>query len=252
MFIILCLFIPFHAQAIMPGLLEMWGAGAASCYDCSGTASFIWEMNSTTVGDTGFSPCGCVSATGDDSATADNNVSIADGTMILDDVAANNGDDNYKFDNGADVLTDDTQGTVFIRLEVNTWVDSTRLFTIYGGADDLIYAKIASTDELAVHHQGSNDLTNLATTGSAMAGAERIVRIRWKTGEADIDLQLTVYNTAMAQQDDISVDGDLTAFTSQAGNTDFSIGNVSAVAGAKITFKYIHVYQEWRDADPNA
>ena len=45
---------------------------------------------------------------------------------------------------------------------------------------------------------------------------------------------------------------DITAFTTQAGDNDFRVGNDTGTTDADITIYYIHLYNEWKDTDPNA
>ena len=224
-----------------------------ACYDCSGTASFLWECNSTTVGDTGFSPCGCVSSGEDDIAASSGNVSIADGTCIFNDTSAN-GLDTYYFDNGTDGLSDDTVGTVFIRFKITTWGnDDVSLFNIYEDADNYIQLRYDTSDELAGRHRGNATAVNVVTTDSPLStGVEYIARFRWRTADLDPNLTVNVYLTSMEEQGSGASDNtNCTAFANQAGVSDFKIGNFSSNTGSNVTIYYVHTYGEWLDADPN-
>ncbi len=217
----------------------------SACADCSGTLTFAWECNTTTVGE--GSPCGC--SDGDTSATQNDDAAISAGAVVLNDVSAN-GVDYYAFDNGADVLFDDTLGTVFIRFKVTTWVDSVMLWGVYEDATDYIKIWLTSSNDLAGVHEGNNDINTAQLFGNAVStGTEYIVRYRWKVGEAGNDHQITLYNTAMAQQDDTEDDDDLTAFDDQPGNSDYKVGTRSATANSNISIYYIHHYNEWKNTD---
>jgi len=249
--LILSCFVATGAWALFAPMALVATDGAASCADCSGTASFIWECNSTTVGDTGFSPCGC--SDGDTTLAATGGVSVSAGTFIMDDIAGGDGNDYYSADVSSDDVIDDTIGTVFIRLTVNTWSDDTRLFRLVGDANNFIYLSIDSLNDIRIWHEGNDVRTQIVTAGNSFAtDTEYIIRARWRTADLDPNLQITFFNTSMVQQDDVSDNTNLTAFTTQAGAGDLKIGNPNNVGtGAKYTIKYMHFYKEWLDADPN-
>ena len=59
-YFIIVLVLLFLALSASARMTVMMVGGAGECADCSvNDASFIWEANSTTVGDVGYSPCGC-------------------------------------------------------------------------------------------------------------------------------------------------------------------------------------------------
>lgn len=243
--IFLC-FVPL-AQGIIVGQGGL-GTSAGGCASCSGTATFIWECNSTTVGE--GSPCGC--SDGDTTATANGQVSISSGAAVFNDTS-NNGADFYAFDNGADVLTDDTLGTVFIRFKVTTWVDAAKLFRLYGNDNNFIALRLASSNDLDGRFNHGGVLETIEITGGNIStGTEYIARYRWQTGEAGDDHQITLFNTSMSQLDNILEDDDPTAFAVQAGDGDFRVGHdTTGSTGSNISVYYIHVYNEWKDTDPN-
>ena len=242
-----------NSDAINPAILSGISS-SGSCADCSGTASFVWEINSATVGDTGYSPCGCVSATGDSSATENGDISISSGSAVVDDVVSDDGQDYYNFDNGADVLSDDTVGTVFIRFKVTTWADYTQLFKIYADVNNQINVRLTSSNDLEASHVGDTNSTGVVLAGNNVStGTEYIVRYRWEVGRGTTDSQLTLYSSAMSQLDDDSDLDSITAFAAgtQAGDGAFRVANRSNVNGANFTIYYVRLYQEWLDADPN-
>lgn len=119
--------------------------------------------------------------------------------------------------------------------------------------EDPIFVSIAFADDLYLLHKGNADQNNTKLIGNAVStGTEYIARIRWKDDVAGVDMQITLYNTSMVQQDDVTFDGDITAFNVQAGAGDFRVGNfVNWAQDAKITYEYARFYNEWLDSDPN-
>ena len=221
-----------------------------SCADCSGTATHIWECNNTTVG-TGGPPCGC--SDGDTSASANGDATITSGAAVFDDTGSNNGQDFYAFTVSNDDICDDQLGTVFIRFKVDTWVNAARLFRLYGSNDNFLRVVLESDNDLVGTHEGNNTTETVALSGNATGtGTEYIVRYRWQDGVAGTDHQITLYNTSMGELDNNADDDDITEFTTQAGVGDFRVGNDSNNAGSDINIYYIHVYNEWKETDPNA
>lgn len=248
-FLLICCF-AVNSSAIGP-MMQLIAGGCIGA-DCdANNATFIWECNSETVGDTNFCPYGC--SDGDTSATNDG-AAISGGSCIFDDTSENDGDDNYKFDVNADIF-DDAVGTAFIRGLIDTQIDETRLWSVEADGSDAIIVRSKNTDEVYVSFASEGEVTRNALTVNSKvpAGTEVILRIRWRVGVYSPNLDITVFNTSMVQQDYASNDTDLVAWTDQAGAADFLLGpNVANPTSYDFNIRYIHVYKEWRDTDPNA
>lgn len=222
---------------------------AAGCADCSGTASFIWECNSATVGDTGYSPCGC--SDGDDVGIPYNDATISSGAAVLNDTSTD-GLDRYVFDNGSDVLSDDTVGTVFIGLKVTTWINTVNLFHINGDTNNNVRIYLNSSNDVFGLHIGNGDQDIVALLGSNVStGVNYVIRYRWRT-TGDADHEITLYPADMSSTTETNNDADnLTAFTTQADAGDFHVGNYGTTTGSNFKIGFIHMYKEYRDTDPN-
>jgi len=245
-YILILLLFSFPAHAVTVTIINVGG-----CADCgNNNASFIWECNSVTVGDTGYAPCGC--SDGDTSATANSDATITSGACVFDDTVSEDGGDYYGFDNGADVLSDDTLFTVFIKFKVTTWIDNTWLFTIFGDADNKVIVRLSDSNDLEGIHEGNTDDDRVVLTGNNVStGTDYIVRYRGQVGEAGNDHQISLYSASGTHIESITEDDDLTAFATQAGDGDFAVGNKSGVTSSNISIYYAHVYKEWRADDPN-
>ena len=253
--LLIVVLIPLSAYADRSGYSMIARKNAAvSCADCAlNDASFIWECNSVTVGDTGFSPCGC--SDGDTSMNANDDAAISSGTCVFNDVGGDGGD-FYDATISSDDLLDDTVGTVFIRFKVTTWIAYAHLFAAYGDADDKINIYLIGTSgsgDIECEHQGNADYETIATTSTELAlNTEYILRYRWNTAASAADHQITTYTTAMVEVDDSGAGDDLTAFTD--AQTSLRVGNWRAddYFSSNITIYYVHVYKAWKDTDPNA
>ena len=250
--VILCLFFVSVANAgnLMVLSPVISTAGCAG-YDCSGVGSFIWECNSTTVGDTGFCPYGC--SDNDTSATAaGGDESIADGLCSFNDASANGGD-YYYFDSPSTTIDD--EGTVFVKFRVNTaWVDSARLFTLRGGNTDYIMIRCYTVNNnMNLVHSGNNNFRQVSNADNHIAvNTWYIAKGYWKVNEAGNDLRLTVYNSTGTELEDDFADRDLSVFNVQPSTDDLEIGqSVATPTGIDIDIEYIHFYEGNVGADPN-
>ena len=242
----ICL-IPFNASALMVGLNLQWGQNINTSYDCSGAALLLWECNSTTVGDTGFSPCGCSDS--DTTAVAiGSDEAITTGSCVFNDATAD-GQDYYTLD-GTDLFTP-ASFTVFVRFEVVSWANSAHLFRVFGSATDGAFVMLTSNNDLKGVYIGDSASEDVLLTGNAVStGVEYIVRYRGKQGEAGNDHQITLFSTVLAELDDTENDDDLAAFATAPGADDFKVGNNTVNANSHIKIKYIHSYTGYLTTDP--
>ncbi len=221
---------------------------AASCADCSGTASFIWGCDDADV-TYGVAPdCGC--SDGDTTGTLQSQATISSGSVVLNDTSAN-GYDRYLFDNGADGLCDDSIGTIFIRFVVTTWVDDIPIFVLYGDANNKIVIETKATLDIKASHIGNTDSDVVQPATTLSEGTDYILRYRYSVAAANPDNSLTIFDSAMSEIATDEDDDNLTAFATEAGDGDFIIGNNLATASSNISIRYVHVYKEWLDTDPN-
>lgn len=222
------------------GQLKVFSPLLVTC----GNKTFGWEMATTAV------EC----SAGDESMTLNGNVSLSGGTMVMDDTVALNGADSYDADVSGDDIMADTEGTLFIKMRVDTWVNDTTVFCYGPDANNSISMKINLADDITLRHESNNVVDNVITTGNAFpTGTPVIVRARWKVGRATADLQVTIFDVNMTQLDDISGDVGIGAFTVQAAAGDYYVGSNCPAAGtgvgAKVTYYYVHNYSTWRDQD---
>lgn len=247
---LLVLLIFYVAQAQANYIMSTVTAGG--CADCSGDEKLIWECNSTTVGDAGFSPCGC--SDGDTSVTLNGNAAVSSGLLTLNDTSANGADYATLTVSSGD-LCGSSEGTVWIRFRVNTWKNSWVLFRLLGSTDEQIYIALTGDNDLIaqfVHSGGTYDSAGLSGN-NVSTGAWYVVRYRYKVGRATADQEITLYNAAMTE---LESNPDLDAIATLAvapGAEDFQCGNSSGgVTGQNVDIEYVHTYGTWRNDDPNA
>lgn len=217
-----------------------------SCADCSGTAVLIWGCDTTTVTSGSAPTCGC--ADQDTTASAVGEATITTGECIFND-AGNNGDDYYVLDSPS---TSDLVGTVFIKFYFTTIVNNAILFKIYQGAGNQLSVYITDTGRLVGYYNGgATDTVTLATGTAVSTGSYFTLRYRWKAAEAGTDHQMTLYNAALAQIDDLAEDDDLVAFEIDPAYIHVGLNSTSA-NGSNFKISYVHLYAEWVDTDAYA
>jgi hypothetical protein len=249
LFLILFLCFTLHASAWNPLIIGSGTSGG--CYDCSGTARFLWECNSVTVGDTGYSPCGC--------SDGDTSISVLEGSAAINPVGTceftdggSNGWDYYSW-NGSGGEIDPDNYTIFIRFRVNTWKDSSLLFAAYDVSASGNNIKFLFTSSNNMHHlhntvTGTDALAVLS--GNAVAtGSWCTVRGRFRASGSNPDIGISVSECGTDSQEDNDNGSD---FTESLSTNEVHLGNFSNVVDGDLDVDYIRIYDGWIDTDPNA
>ena len=221
------------------------------CYECTGIKLLAWELNTTTVGEEGYNPCGCTywssSATVTPFASGDQE--LIGGTGVFDDVkdgAGSNGQDFYSLDGDG---FDSTRYTIFARFKVTTWVDNAQIFRVFGSASDYAFVALDTSNDIKGYRYAQSATEQVATTGNYLTtGVEYIVRYRGQT-TGNPDHEIAVFTTGMSQIDIDTNNDDPLAYSEAADAGDFKVGNNSATADSNITIYYVHSCLGYRTTD---
>lgn len=257
--VFVCLF-SLNSSAISPAILGIieGETGGASCASCTGTTLFIWECNSTTVGDTGYSPCGC-SAGSTTMSAGGGNETISGGAAVFDDDSGANGNDYYYTSITTEDIVAEDEGTIFVRFKIDSskcdGTDENGTIIWKVDADSVNYFRVyisgcPSPYNLVLYRrQNDTYYDNITLSGDALvAGTEYIMRYRWDASASSADHELDVFNTSMSEQDGSTAGGDLNAMS--ASLSALIVGNNSSTGTDSIFYVYyIHIYSDWRDTD---
>lgn len=244
LFLVCILLIPSTSKSAF----IMRGSGGVACYTCPGdsSASFIWELNSTTVGSGTPPDCGCVTSGGDSTATAtDPAPSISSG------IATFGSNENYYFDVSSNDIIDDTVGTVFIKFMVTTWGNLSTLFKVDHSASDQIAIYFDYDDGIVGQYTGNGTAVGMYGITSGLSNDTwYVVRYRWRTGSTDPSQDIYVFvSDCSSTVANTSTNTDLTSMSTALDANDLKVGNRKVVS-TSIDMDYIHVFKEWRDTDP--
>jgi len=243
--LILSCFVATGAWALFAPMALVATDGVAGP-DCSGTAYLLWECDNVDV-----TVSGC--ADDDTSATANDQATITAGWAVYDDSADSDGHDYHKF-TVTDTTLDD-EFTIFIRFKIDTWTDNARLFDLMADVDNFARIQLYSSNDLLMAYKNGTNGDNVSAylNGNHVStGTEYILRYRRRI-DAGVDHEITLFNTSMVQQETEQTDVDWGgSFSTEPSTDDLRIGNtLSAAQGSDINIDYVHIYQEWRDDDPN-
>lgn len=220
------------ADARMNSYIAGHGAVAGApagdtCSGCAGTGLiFSWYCNSTTVGDTGYSPYGC--SCGDTSATANDSVTITSGY-----INAADGNKYYKFTVSSYDIFTDTEGSVLIDFQVDTFVDNAGIYRVYGDGNNYLFVGIDNTDEIQVFYRSNSQNHNCITTGSQVSVSTRYYVIaRWTQSDVDPNLFIGLYNSSETLLDSATYNTNPSDFLVDPDADDMRVGETQGIDAA--------------------
>lgn len=204
------------------GMMLIHGQKVAgtSCDSCTGGLIFSWYCNTTTVGDTGYSPCGC--SAGDTSGAANDSCTVHDSYVDSADAGK-----YINFDVSSDDIWIDTVGSMLIDFQVDTWVNGADLFAIFVDVTDRFRLYLTSDDELVALHEGNdNDVfVSTSSVSTVVTGQRYFVVARWTSADVDPNLKIEVYNSSETLVDDNTSNTNLSAFDNVPSAGSFFVGN---------------------------
>ena len=243
LFIILCLILlSSNAYALGAGIVGAVGGSSATVLpSCTGDTLFIWGCTSTTVTDDGCS-------VGDTSASAVSDPAISSGECTF-----GNGD-YYTFAVSSEDIMKEAAGTIFVRFKATSaLVNTATLLDAIGQTNEDRIKLYFTATGLSFMYEGANDGGQVATVvGSVNADTYYIARARWRTGDTDPPIDLSIYSTncsALVIADTNNTTNITEMDTAMSGEA-LRIGNDTAIE-ATVVIDYVHIYGVWQDTDPN-
>jgi len=210
------------------------GAPAAPGADCSGVASFIWEIDDESVDGAGE----CVESGGDSSATKTGSPSISTSIANFPNVS-----DYYSFDISSNDLVSDNSGTIYIKVRITAWGNYAQLFKAKDAAtDDVVTCFQKYTDEFTCYYFHGGTAREIDTAGDFSTGTWYIIAYTWTTqGTPSNDSQVDVYN-ADCSSNLYSEALDVGLDTMTDTMTELQIGNSQAANASDFDIDYVHIY----------
>ncbi|HUV25782.1 MAG TPA: hypothetical protein VMW34_00320 [Anaerolineales bacterium] len=247
-FILICLLIFGLSSPVSAiSLIGSGISGEPSCDSCTGALLFSWYCNDPTVGDTGYSPCGC--SAGDSEASANGTVGITSGEVITTDTGED-GADYYSFDVSSNDLVVGSVGTTFIQFTVTTWIDDLKIWFVVPPAGNWLNLFLEGADEMTFSYRGGYDADAISTNSADLAVDTLYkVRVRWREASSPY-VTLTVWagtdDWAETPIEDREYTSTLTTWTGQPTTDGYRVGNTAAVNGV-VKIDFIKTYNDYRD-----
>jgi len=230
-------------------VIARMNVASGGCDSCTDGLVFAWYANDPTVGDTGYTPCGC--SVGDSEGTANDSVTIA-GTAPNRYVDASDAGKYFAFDvgTGGTSLFPDS-GSVLIKFQIDTYNSQASIFTIYFDASNFLSLDIPSQNDIGFRWVGqTSGVTKNLLGGNAVIDTDFWIVFRWETdsGVTPDGLAIELYSMEEVEIESGTNQTNLTAMTVTPGDGDLRVGESTGTNEAALKIYEVHIYDTYAGA----
>jgi hypothetical protein len=211
------------------------GEVVGGCDDCSGDLMFSYHFEND-LDITQGTPCGCVDAGGDTTATASGTATF-DASIKSDGSYAGDYLDNQDYHDFTSATVqnfNDEEGKIVFDIYITTFVNGADILYIDNGTDYLLLDMTNTSTDIRIraqwHANGADDYITTTTTGDHDEGEWARVTYQWKQSASALDHDVTVCDLTLPDTtsncDSAGVQDNIADWTS-GDATGFQIGVVS-------------------------